>query len=156
MHMRIFRNCYLLFRPHLNLPRYVVLLCFTSFHVNNISYCWVHNERELNNLMWCFVNMQRSCILSSTWFVGLFVHFAMPCIFKPDMHHTWLCIMPCLCVGCLLCCVLLFRCCFFVDPSWVEPCVDSRNLYPLWVEPCVDSRNRYPLWVEVSINVDVG
>ena len=20
----------------------------------------------------------------------------MPCIFKPDMHHTWLCIMPCL------------------------------------------------------------
>ena len=37
----------------------------------------------------------------------------MPCIFKPDMHHTWLWIMPCLCVGCLLCCVLLFRCCFF-------------------------------------------
>ena len=31
--------------------------------------------------------------------------------------------------------------CFFVDP--------------LWVEPSVDSRNRYPLWVEVSINVDV-
>ena len=21
----------------------------------------------------------------------------MLCIFKPDMHHTWLCIMPCLC-----------------------------------------------------------
>src|SRR3954469_22343545 len=31
--------------------------------------------------------------------------------------------------------------CFFVDPSWVEPSVDSRN--------------RYPPWVEVSINVDV-
>ena len=31
--------------------------------------------------------------------------------------------------------------CFFVDPSWVEPSVDSRN--------------RYPSWVEVSINVDV-
>ena len=30
----------------------------------------------------------------------------MPCLIKPDMHHTWLCIMPwlCLCVyhGCLL------------------------------------------------------
>ena len=26
----------------------------------------------------------------------LFVHFAMPCLFKPDMHHPWLCIMPCL------------------------------------------------------------
>ena len=31
--------------------------------------------------------------------------------------------------------------CFFVDPSWVEPSVDSRS--------------RYPSWVEVSINVDV-
>jgi hypothetical protein len=31
--------------------------------------------------------------------------------------------------------------CFFVDP--------------LWVEPSVDSRSRYPSWVEVSINVDV-
>ena len=31
----------------------------------------------------------------------------MPCIFKPDMHHTWLCIMPCSCVGCLLCCLFL-------------------------------------------------
>ena len=41
-----------------------------------------------------------------------------------------------------------------MDPSWVEPVVDSRNRYP-WVEPCVDSRNRYPSWVEVSINVDV-
>ena len=34
----------------------------------------------------------------------------MPCLIKPDMHHTWLCIMPWLCGGCLLCCVLLFRC----------------------------------------------
>ena len=42
-----------------------------------------------------------------------------------------------------------------MDPSWVEPSMDSRNHYP-WVEPCVDSRNRYPSWVEVSINVDVG
>ena len=35
------------------------------------------------------------------------MHFAMPCLIKPDMHHTWLCIMPCLCDGCLLCCLLL-------------------------------------------------
>ena len=34
----------------------------------------------------------------------------MPCFIKPDMHHTRLCIMPCWCVGCLLCCMLLFRC----------------------------------------------
>jgi hypothetical protein len=31
--------------------------------------------------------------------------------------------------------------CFFADPSWVEPSVDSRS--------------RYPPWIEVSINVDV-
>ena len=27
----------------------------------------------------------------------------MPCLIKPDMHHTWLSIMPCLCVVCLPC-----------------------------------------------------
>ena len=31
----------------------------------------------------------------------------MQCFIKPDMHHTCLRIMPCLCDGCLLCCLLL-------------------------------------------------
>ena len=31
----------------------------------------------------------------------------MPCIFKPDMHHSCFCIMPCVCGGCLLCCLFL-------------------------------------------------
>ena len=31
----------------------------------------------------------------------------MPCLFKPDMHHTWLCIMPWLCDDCLPCRLLL-------------------------------------------------
>ena len=31
----------------------------------------------------------------------------MPCLIKPVMHHTWLCIMPCLCDGCLPCCLLV-------------------------------------------------
>ena len=31
----------------------------------------------------------------------------MPCPIKPDMHHTCLCIMPCVCGGCLLCCLFL-------------------------------------------------
>ena len=26
------------------------------------------------------------------------MHFAMTCLIKPNMHHTWLCIMPCLCL----------------------------------------------------------
>ena len=38
----------------------------------------------------------------------------MPCLFKPDMHHTWLCIMPWLCEGCLPWLFASFRCCFFV------------------------------------------
>ena len=31
----------------------------------------------------------------------------MPCFIKPDMHHTWLCIMPCLCL-CIYHVVCLF------------------------------------------------
>ena len=31
----------------------------------------------------------------------------MPCLIKSDMHHTCLCIMPCVCGGCLLCCLFL-------------------------------------------------
>ena len=31
----------------------------------------------------------------------------MPCLFKSDMHHTWLCIMPWSCDGCLPCCLFL-------------------------------------------------
>src|SRR3954470_24023240 len=31
----------------------------------------------------------------------------MPCLFKPDMHHPWLCIVPCLCDVCLLCCLFI-------------------------------------------------
>ena len=32
----------------------------------------------------------------------------MPCFIKPDMHHTWLCIMPCLCL------VVYHVVCFFL------------------------------------------
>ena len=35
------------------------------------------------------------------------LHFAMPCLIKPDMHHTWLCIMTCLCL------VVYYVVCFF-------------------------------------------
>ena len=31
----------------------------------------------------------------------------VPCLIKPDMHHTWLRIMPCLCDVCLLWCLFL-------------------------------------------------
>ena len=37
----------------------------------------------------------------------------MPRLIKPDMHHTWLCIMPWLCVACLPWLLASFRCCFF-------------------------------------------
>ena len=35
------------------------------------------------------------------------MHFVMPCIFKPDMHHTCLCIMPCFVM------VVYYVVCFF-------------------------------------------
>ena len=44
------------------------------------------------------------------------------------------------------------------SPSWARPWWDRQGCFfmdPSWVEPSVDSRNRYPSWVEVSINVDV-
>ena len=31
--------------------------------------------------------------------------------------------------------------CFFVDPSWVEPSVDSRNCYPPWTYDSTSYRN---------------
>ena len=37
----------------------------------------------------------------------------MPCFIKLDIHHTWLCIMPWLCDGCLPWLFVSFRCCFF-------------------------------------------
>ena len=44
------------------------------------------------------------------------------------------------------------------SPSWEMAMGDRQGWFfvdPSWVEPSVDSHNRYPLWVEVSINVDV-
>ena len=44
------------------------------------------------------------------------------------------------------------------SPSWAMTMVDRQGCFfmdPSWVEPSVESRNRYPSWVEVSVNVDV-
>ena len=44
------------------------------------------------------------------------------------------------------------------SPSWVTPCWDRQGCFfmdPSWVEPSMDSHNHYPPWDEVSINVDV-
>ena len=44
------------------------------------------------------------------------------------------------------------------SPLWAMAMMDRLGFFfmdPSWVEPSVDSRNRYPPWVEVSINVDV-
>ena len=49
----------------------------------------------------------------------------MPCLIKPDMHHTWLCIMPCLCDGCLLCCLLLSGLLLFLASVSFRSCEDS-------------------------------
>ena len=49
----------------------------------------------------------------------------MPCLFKPDMHHAWLCIMPCLCDGCLLCCLLLSGFLLVLASVLFRSCEDS-------------------------------
>ena len=65
----------------------------------------------------------------------------MPCLIKPDMHHTCLCIMPCSCVVCLLCCVLLFDSSCFVAivrirSSTLGSASSFRLLHGLVLLPC--------------------
>ena len=79
-----------------------LLPCLTTFNI--VVYL---NESELNNSMWCFINMQLVAYWAPLNLYYCLLHFAMPYLIKLDMHHTWLCIMPCLCVVCLPCCLLL-------------------------------------------------
>ena len=96
------------FPPHLNLTRQVVLLCFTLLPClttfNIVGYI---NKIELNNLNVVFRQYAAELHIELHLICRVVCHFAMPCFIKLDMHYTWLCIMPCSCVGCLLCCVLL-------------------------------------------------
>ena len=73
--------------------------------------------------MWCFVNMQLVAYWAPLNLLCCLLHFAMPCLIKPDMHHTCLCIMPCLClcvyhVVCFFPVVLLFDSFGFVPELW--------------------------------------
>ena len=49
----------------------------------------------------------------------------MPCLIKPDMHHTWLRIMPCLCDGFLPCCLLLSGLLLSLASVLFRSCEDS-------------------------------
>ena len=49
----------------------------------------------------------------------------MPCLIKPDMHHTCLCIMPCVCGGCLLCCLFLSGLLLSLASVLFQSCEDS-------------------------------
>ena len=75
--------------------------CLTTFNI--VGYL---NERELNN--WCGVSS-----ICNLLHIELHLIFSIVCAFcramliKSDMHHTWLCIIPCLCDDCLLCCLFL-------------------------------------------------
>ena len=80
-----------------------LLPCLTTFNI--IGYI---TKRELNKS--CGVSSICNSLHIELHLICRFacaLFHAMPCIIKPDMHHTWLCIMPCLCDGCLLCCLLL-------------------------------------------------
>ena len=54
----------------------------------------------------------------------------MPCLIKPDMHHTWLCIMPCYVVVVLLWLFASFRCCFFGLVPITSRCEDPFVYVP--------------------------
>ena len=106
MHMRSFRTCCLLFRPHLNLPRLGSFLmlhllpCLTTFNI--VGYI---TEREIISHV---VFHQYATPLHNE----LHLICRIVCALCHALFHTWLCIMPCSCVGCLLCCVLLSGVCF--------------------------------------------
>ena len=55
----------------------------------------------------------------------------MPCPIKPDMHHTCLCIMPCVCGGCLPCCFASFRVASLVSFGFVPELWGFVRLRPL-------------------------
>ena len=105
--MRIFRYCRLLF------PASFKLAFIDSFHMLHLL-PWLKtfnivgciNERELNN--WCGVSSICNSLHIELHLICSGVCCIFPChtSFKPDMHHTWLCIMPCLWL-CLPCCLLL-------------------------------------------------
>ena len=49
----------------------------------------------------------------------------LPCFIKSDMLHTWLCIMPCVCGGCLLCCLFLSGLLLLLPSVSFRSCEDS-------------------------------
>ena len=49
----------------------------------------------------------------------------MPCLFKSAMHHTCLCIMPCVCGDCLLCCLFLSGLLLSLASVSLRSCEDS-------------------------------
>ena len=77
--------------------------CLTTFNI--VGYI---NEIELNNLNVVFRQYATELHIE-LHLVCSVVCCILPChaLFKSDMHHTCLCIMPCVCGGCLLCCLFL-------------------------------------------------
>ena len=57
--------------------------------------------------MWCFLQYATPLHIELHLICRMACALCHAMHIKPDMHHTWLCIMPCLCDGCLLCCLLL-------------------------------------------------
>ena len=94
------------------------LPCLRTFSIDGYL-----NERELN----------KSCGVSSicnSLHIELHLICRIVCTFchamplKPDMHHTWLRIMPSLCDGCLLCCLLLSRLLLSIASVSFQSCED--------------------------------
>ena len=108
MHMGIYQNCCLLYRAPFKLLRLCSLLlfhllpCLTIFKI--VGYI---NGRELNN--GCGVLSICNSLHIELHLICSIVCCTLPChaSFNPNMHHTWLCIMPCLCL------LVYYVVCFF-------------------------------------------
>src|SRR3954470_3367983 len=97
MHMGIYRICCLLYPAPFKLFRWYsfvtlhLLSCLTTFNI--VGYI---TKRELNKS--CGVSSICNSLHIELHLICSVVCCTLPCLFKPDMHHTWLCIMPCLCL----------------------------------------------------------
>ena len=114
-----------MFPASFKMPNCVFYLCFTSCHVNqHVILLSFLTGTELNN--WCGVpSICNPLHIELHLICRVVCALAMPCLIKPDMHHTWLCIMPWLCDGCLLCCLLLSGLLLSLASVSVRSCEDT-------------------------------
>src|SRR3954466_1552195 len=95
------------------------LPCLKTFNI--VGYI---NKRELTNC--CGVSSICNSLHIELHLICSFVcAFCHAMHLKPYMHHTCLCIMPCVCGGCLLCCLFVSGFLLSLASASFRSCEDS-------------------------------